>query len=205
MIPELCIESAGAHHTEGLTRLFRLSTAGCYCRFWHFSGWENAWLERCQHPHENAAELARGLATAEQDTAGLVALAGTETIGWLKLGPVATMRKLYERRPYAKMKCFGGDRTRVYVVGCVLVAPGWRRRGVAHALVRAAVEAAATSGATAIEALPRAGVDDPQLLQMGPFTCFVAAGFEVVNDEIVGYPVMRRALAQGSMGNITLL
>ena len=38
-------------------RLFEQSSCDCYCRYWHFEGTKNEWLDRCSHrPEENAAE-----------------------------------------------------------------------------------------------------------------------------------------------------
>jgi GNAT superfamily N-acetyltransferase len=112
-------------------------------------------------------------------------------VGWLKLAPAATLDKLYQRRPYAKMPCFSGNRDAVYTVACVLVDAAWRRRGVAQAMIHEAVNAAFRWGADCVEALPRTGTDDPQLLQMGPEAAFLKAGFEVVQQSIRGYPVLQ--------------
>ncbi len=152
-------------------------------------------MERCTQPDRNRDELERGLETTAVDTRGLVALVADRVVGWLKLAPASSLQKLYARRPYAKMPCFGGDRSTVYTVACVLVDREWRRQGIARAMIREAVAVAPHWGATSIEALPRTNTEDPQLLQMGPFRAFEGAGFVIVHESISGHPVLRHSLA----------
>ena len=198
MIEGLRIEESHPGHLAGLAGLFERNTMGCYCRFWHFGGWEIEWMERCTQPERNREELVRGLDGGSVDARGLVALVDDRVVGWLKLTPASRLAKLYQRRPYAKMPCFAGDRSGVYTVACVLVDEPWRRRGVARALVKEAVRAAARWGARSLEALPRTGTDDPHLMQMGPHTAFLEAGFEVAEASITGYPVLRRVVQDDS-------
>jgi len=151
-------------------------------------------MERCTQPERNRDEFERGLLEGSVETRGLVALVDEVVVGWLKLSPAVVLDKLYRRRPYGKMPCFSGDRSGVFTVACVLVDRSWRRRGIARTLVAEAVDTARNWGATTLEALPRTGTDDPQLLQMGPESVFTGAGFAVVHESIRGYPVLRRQL-----------
>jgi GNAT superfamily N-acetyltransferase len=194
VIEKLRVETSNPGHTTGLVRFFAANTAGCYCRFWHCDGWEIEWMERCTQPDRNRNELEQSLARDAVDARGLVARIDDEIVGWLKLAPAITLDKLYGRRPYAKMPCFNDDRRGVYTIACVLVDRAWRRRGIARALVAEAVVTAKRWGATSLEALPRRGTDDPQLLQMGPEPAFLAAGFAVVHESISAHPVLRRRL-----------
>ena len=125
---------------------------------------------------------------------GVVAVASGRVIGWMKLSPAASMHKLYEQKPYRGLPCFSRDRAGVFVVGCFLVDPEWRRRGVSRALLERGVELAQSWGARAIEAFPRSAEPvSEELLWTGAPSVFRRAGFEVVDDS-GPYPVLRRSL-----------
>jgi GNAT superfamily N-acetyltransferase len=145
---------------------------------------------------------------ASDEARGIVATAAEgEIVGWLKLAPVRSVRKAFEQRYYRGLSCFGGDREGVWLVGCVLVHPRHRRRGLARSLVRCAIQIGTERGARAIEALPRRASFDvtDEELWMGPLGVFAALGFEEVHrtpDERASgapdpYPVLRRELRRG--------
>jgi GNAT superfamily N-acetyltransferase len=109
----------------------------------------------------------------------------------MKLTPASSVAKLYAQRLYRGLPCFDGDRDGVHAIGCFLVDESWRRRGVARALLRFAIDRARSSGARAIEAFPRRadGIPDEQLWS-GPFELFVAEGFRQMHHQ-QSYPVLR--------------
>lgn len=195
-------ERASLAHAEGLLALFEAAGSGCYCNYWHFEGDKNAWLERCYlDPAKNRAALLERLAAPE--LCGVVALrAGTEApCGWLKVSRAAPLKKLYEQRAYKNLPCLQGtpaEREHVYAVGCAYVAEPERGRGVARALLSAAVQAARQAGGTALEAFPRAAPPGEPLradeIWMGPEALFSSAGFVQVSD-FRPYPVLRLLLA----------
>ncbi|HEY4119344.1 MAG TPA: GNAT family N-acetyltransferase [Byssovorax sp.] len=190
------VEAATSAHAELLTALFDAAGSPCFCRFWHFEGTNNDWLARCAGaPADNRAEMASGLERDAPDAHGVVAIEGDAIVGWAKLSPAESVPKIYARRLYKNLPCFGGDRAGVYTLGCVLVHPLHRRRGVARALVAGAVAVAKASGARAIEAFPRRpaeAVRDEELWT-GPVGAFTASGFVEVSD-FAPYPVLRREL-----------
>jgi GNAT superfamily N-acetyltransferase len=192
-------EEARAEHTDGLATLFGRASNGCFCRWWHFSGDDYAWQARCNlEPDLNRAEQVEAVAASRDDATGIVALDAStaELVGWLKLCPAPVIPKLYGRRVYRSLSCFDGDRSSVLVVGCMLVAPELRRRGVATVLIRGALDAARRRGARAVEALPRHSSEPlrDDELWTGPVSTFLAAGFVRV-DGPDPYPVLRHELA----------
>lgn len=195
MSAEITVAAAGAEHLSGLEALFEAAGSPCYCRFWHFAGTNNDWLARCADGGvENRRELAEALAAGSDEARGVVALA-PEVVGWMKVAPATAVAKAYERRLYKGLPCFAGDRAGVFLIGCALVHPGHRRRGVATALVAGAVRLAPAWGARALEALPRRPrepVGDEELWT-GPVSAFTANGFVEVN-AFEPYPVLRRDL-----------
>jgi len=184
----LAPESAAA-----LGRLFERAGSRCFCAYWHFTGDKNEWLARLAfEPDVNRREL---LQRAESQLAGVVAqTADGEVIGWMKLEPARNVAKIYAQRTVRGLPGLGLERDGVWTIGCFLVDPAWRRRGVARALVRAGVELARAEGARSLEAFPRRaeGVGDEELWT-GPFPLFEREGFHVVHEQ-VQYPVLRRDL-----------
>lgn len=195
--PPITVVAVAPEHGDALARLFEADASPCYCRYWHFEGERNAWLERCAFsPEQNEAEMRQALAAGDPDSRGLVALTPDgEVVGWMKLTPAGSMRKLYDQRLYRGLPCFEGDRTGVFTIGCFLVHPSFRRQGVARALLAKAIEVAPSWGARVLEAFPRRvpeGAHDGDLM-LGPHAIYLESGFRCVH-EIGPYPVLRREL-----------
>lgn len=204
--PDVEVVPATSAHAAGLSALFEEDGSPCYCRFWHFAGDNNGWLDRCANAREqNRDELVAGLAANADEARGLVALdraeqragarADARVVGWLKVAPATVMGKAYGRRFYKSLPCFAGPRDGVFLIGCALVAPSWRHRGVTTAMVGAAVRLAPAWGARVLEAFPRRPrepVADAELWT-GPVSAFTAHGFVEVST-FEPYPVLRREL-----------
>ena len=182
-----------------LAQLFAAAGCSCFCRWWHFEGDDYAWQLRCAEDADaNRAELERALGDDHDEARGIVAWHGPQAVGWLKLCAPSSVAKLYGRRVYRTLGCFDGDRSRTLVIGCMLVHPAFRRRGVATKLIESALTVAIERGADTVEALPRCSPspmrDDE--LWMGPAATFEALGFERV-DGPDPYPVLRKRRSDG--------
>jgi GNAT superfamily N-acetyltransferase len=183
-----------------LLRFFAACGNACACRYWHFEGDKNDWLDRCANrPEENRAELSASLEDADPDAHGVIARGetGGEIIGWLKLVRPARAPKIVEQRYYRALPCLRDGRDSMLIVGCLLVHPEHRHRGVARALVRGAIEVAGRLGASAVLALPRATTEPvaDEELWLGPLGIFSGLGFREVHGERP-YPVLRLDLAR---------
>lgn len=198
---ELRTMLAGPEHRAGLEQLFVAAGSPCFCRFWHFHGTNNEWLDICANaPQANAEAFAQALAAGSDEARGIVAIDednvnGSRLVGWLKVAPAGVMRKAYERRFYKQLPVLQGAREGVFLVACALVHPACRKRGVAKALVGAAVELGPILGASVLEALPcrpKEAVMD-EALWTGPMGAYAAHGFVEVGGFDM-YPVLRRTL-----------
>jgi ribosomal protein S18 acetylase RimI-like enzyme len=203
-------ERATAAHADGLLALFESAENGCYCNYWYFEGDKNAWLERCYlKPEENRAALVARLTRPE--LCGVVALARPQQAeqpgqpdgalcGWLNLSRATSVPRLYDQRVYRNLPCFEASvatnpaREDVFAVACCFVAEADRGRGVARALLDAAIVAVREAGGSALEAFPRATPAAEQLrpdeIWLGPEALFAGAGFTPVSD-FRPYPVLR--------------
>jgi GNAT superfamily N-acetyltransferase len=127
-------------------------------------------------------------------TSGLLAWIGDEPVGWCAVEPRPNYPGLLRvyRVPWLGR---GEDKSdaSVWAVTCVFARAGHRRRGVSHALARAAVEFARERGARALEAYPMVTGPGEEIawgeLHVGSRSIFAAAGFTEV-----GRPTPRRAV-----------
>jgi GNAT superfamily N-acetyltransferase len=198
--PEIRCAPLGKEHGAALAALFERAESRCYCRYFHFDGDKNAWQARLAfEPERNRDALLERAAASP--AGGVVAIRENgDVVGWMKLEASSELPKLYGQRVYRALPCFTGDRSRVWTLGCFLVDPAFRRRGVARALVRAGVSLARAQGAQAIEAFPRRaeGIGAEELWT-GPFAVLAEEGFEIVHEQ-TQYPVLRRVLADQTKG-----
>ena len=141
------------------------------------------------HPAEERAMRLREQTNCGQPgadtTSGLVAHLDGEPVGWCAVesrtaypGLLRVYRVPWENRDE--------DRTDegVWAVTCVLVRAGYRRRGIAYALARAAVAHARAHGARAVEAYPmrtEIGEVSWDEIHVGAQSIFTAAGMQEVS------------------------
>lgn len=144
----------------------------CWCVYFRFRGrdWTNATAAENRSALEDLTE--RPLAP------GLVGYQGERVVGWVSLGP----REDYERLTYSKVLAPVDD-TPVWSIVCFVVSRRVRGRGVAAALLDAAIAFARERGATMLEAYP-VDVGDGRVPAASAFhgtlAMFERAGFAVV-------------------------
>ncbi len=190
------IEPLGPANVDAWKALFDAAGSPCFCRYWHFAGAKNPWLERCAFtPEANAAEQTELVARDDVTARGLVAFADDGTaIGWMKLAPRASVPKLRGLPVYKKLDLGSDDE--VYSVGCFLVHPAHRKNDVARALLSAADAYVLAWGGLVIEGYPRRSSEpmNDEEAWMGPEVLFPECGF-VVHADVGPYPVYRKRLA----------
>lgn len=126
-------------------------------------------------------------------TSGLVAFLDDEPVGWCAVGPRASYGRLLRnvRVPWEGRAEDKSD-DRVWAVTCFVTRAGFRRRGISHALARAAVDFARQQDARALEGYPM--VTTAAILSelhVGTVAAFAAAGLAEVTHPTPRRVVMR--------------
>jgi GNAT superfamily N-acetyltransferase len=150
----------------------------CWCQWWRKrnANWTNTTAE------ENRADL-ESLAGLEP-APGLVAIRDGRAIGWVGLGPREDFPRLGASRAIPQLP---GDA--IWCVNCFVVAKDARRRGVAGALLEAAVAYAREHGAAIVEGYPvrtGGGKVSAAGLHTGSEGMFERGGFEVAAETTSG-------------------
>jgi len=116
---------------------------------------------------------------------GLLAYMDGDVVGWVAIAPRPELRRVDSSKATPPV-----DDVAVWVIPCITVFRKARGRGVALALIRAAVAYARKQGAPAVEAYLRAGMkrvhDD--FAFFGTERMFRRAGFSVVRGPLKGMP-----------------
>ena len=116
---------------------------------------------------------------------GLLAYVGSEIAGWIAVAPRPELLRIERSKATPPV-----DDVDVWVIPCITVRRRSRGRGVAQALIRAAIDHAAKHGAPAVEAYPRAGdvrVHD-DFAFMGTEALFRKVGFRRVRGVMKDLP-----------------
>lgn len=192
------IEAFAAAHAGRFAELFEASSSPCFCRYWHFKGTKNDWLDRCAYrPEENLAEQVAEVGAGAASARGLVAVdraAGDAIVGWMKLAPHEAVPKLTNLPVYRAVPAEPGT----WAVGCFLVLPGERHEGVARALLGAAEAHVHAWGGRFLVGYPRRSSEplhDEEAWQ-GPERLFVELGYSPIHD-VPPYPVYRKVVVGG--------
>jgi GNAT superfamily N-acetyltransferase len=143
---------------------------GCWCQAWRG-------VEVRGEPRPEA--LRRQLATYDVPPGYLAYLDG-EVVGWCGVGVRTQVPRLVKGRTIPAI-----DDLPVWSIGCFRIRPGFRRRGIATALLDGVVAAARAAGAPGVEAYPvdpEGGRVDTVLAFVGLASMFDRAGFRRVMD-----------------------
>jgi GNAT superfamily N-acetyltransferase len=145
---------------------------GCWCQYWRLTSSEYSARKPGGGPQLLRAQL--GSSTAP----GLLAYVDGEPAGWCGIGPRASMGRLVRSRTIPRI-----DDRPVWSIVCFLVRVGYRRRGVAAALLDGVIDYARQMGAVGLEAYPidsEGARIDVAFAYVGTTSMFERAGFRRV-------------------------
>jgi len=176
-------------HERGPAFADNAEWARCYCHFYEVPK-ALPWADFTGE--QNRTAMAARIDTGEME--GFIAYAGDDVVGWLNVQPRHKLVHCWQR--------LGVEPTPLdvpladaAVIVCFVVAPQWRRRGVAKALLDGALASLALRGIGVVDAFPFRS--EPSELPTdhyhGPASLFRAAGFEAIG-ETADVIVMRKRL-----------
>ncbi len=170
----------------------RGSAAHCWCQADRLSPAELRTLS----PTDLRARLAARI-ESDLPRPGVVATIGGERVGWCSVAPRSEFVRARSCTTMSTPSTQADDPA-VWSVTCFVVRAGFRRRGVATALLGAAIEHARSSGAGWLEGYPadtsERSEPDGETLHRGTLTLFQRAGFELVARPRNGHAIVRLEL-----------
>jgi ribosomal protein S18 acetylase RimI-like enzyme len=150
--------------------------ARCYCQFYRTSRALD-WKAFTAEQNRVAASAAIGCGEAE----GYLATSGGSTVGWLHAVPRHKLPHCFERMKVDATP-IGVPPQDAAVIVCFVIAPAWRRRGVATALLDGALTDLAARGIALVDAFPFKAGDSEAATDHyhGPASLFLSRGFEAI-------------------------
>lgn len=156
--------------------------SACWCQYWRLSAGAYGRPAAGEQREECVAARRQALQQQlERPTApGMLAYIDGRVVGWCGLGPRAELERLARSRTIPAV-----DTRPVWAIVCFLVRVGYRRRGVARALLHGAIAYARAQGAPALEAYPidpDGGRVDSTFAYVGTLAMFERAGFQRITE-----------------------
>jgi GNAT superfamily N-acetyltransferase len=151
----------------------------CWCMYWRIGS-----EYRKRPPDANRAAFRELVRSGPPP--GLLAFDGDLAVGWCQLTPRDALPWLDRAWRLKRV-----DDVPVWSLSCFYVRKGYRRRGVATALIAAALDAAKRAGAPALEAYPLDADLTPSASHTGYASTFARAGFKIVARHVPPRPIMR--------------
>jgi GNAT superfamily N-acetyltransferase len=171
----IACRAAASSDAAVIARLFGANGAcgGCWCMHWRVEKGGVAWQACKGEPNRRAFMKLLKQGRAQ----GTLAFADDKPIGWCNFGPREEFPRLQRSRVLSYKAA-----PETWSVNCFFIAPGWRKRGIAGALLKAATETAFERGARILEAYPTPQKADQTLVATfawtGTRSLFAKAGFK---------------------------
>lgn len=146
--PSITVLAARPERWKDTEKIF--GNSACWCQYWRQSSSDYGRgakidLKKNISNHKAALRAQFKLPTPP----GMLAYIEDRPVGWCGFGPRAEMIRLVRSRTIPAV-----DDIPVWSIVCFLIRAGYRRRGVARALLRGAIDCAREYGAPALEAYP---------------------------------------------------
>ena len=174
------------------------SSGSCWCQ----------WFRLAPKDYDTGTADERREGLAERIAGGrsraLLATIAGEPVGWLSFGPVGEFQPRLERWSVAPRSFEPG----AWAITCLFIREADRRGGVGARLIEAAVDAARSSGASALVAFPLLAPAGPGPRRaegatgVGYVEQFLAAGFELRRGAIESRPLAVYRFAAGLAARI---
>ena len=163
---------ASAERFDDVVRVLGGDRAACLCQYWRMSSAEYSRATQERRLDSLRSQL------GETPPGGMLAYIDGEPAGWLGFSVRDRVQRLVRSRTIPKV-----DDLAVWSIFCFTVRVGYRRRGIARALLDGLIEYAREQGAPALEAYPvdTAGARiHGTAAYVGVASMFEAAGFRRV-------------------------
>jgi GNAT superfamily N-acetyltransferase len=142
--PELEVFPAEAERWDDIRELFEGHGAlGCWCQYWR----QSSSNYRRGGPGSGETNLKKQV--IDGPPPGMIAYVDGAPAGWLGFWPRRRLERLVRSRTIPQM-----DDKPVWAIVCFMIRVGYRRKGVARALLNGAIEYARAAGIPALEAYP---------------------------------------------------
>jgi GNAT superfamily N-acetyltransferase len=152
---------------------------GCWCMYWRIGS-------AYRRNPADANKAAFREVVMRGPPPGLLAFEGETAVGWCQLTPRDALPWLDRTWRLRRV-----DDMPVWSLSCLYVRKGHRRRGIASALIEAALKAAEEAGAPALEAYPLDAALSPSATGTGYASTFERTGFKTVVRRAPPRPIMR--------------
>jgi GNAT superfamily N-acetyltransferase len=188
IIEKLIIEPLTPAHTEDYLSFFdnvafsdNKEWSECYCQFYYYANDDRTWemITGAENRKNTAESIMNG------GMSGYLAYFDGRVAGWCNAG-----RKTMYARLMNDEKLTGKDDGKIMSIVCYIVAPEFRRKGIARRLLRRICEDAKKEGYEFVEAYPRLGELTCAEHYHGPLELYLRAGFTVYK-ELGGLDIVR--------------
>ena len=156
--------------------------AGCYCQFYHIEGSRKKWAKRTKEQNRNSS---KALITSGK-MKGFLAYLDGKPVGWCN----ANSKENYS---YFLFKDESNNENKIAAIVCFLIAPSYRKKGIARLLLKEVCEYYKNKKYDYIECYPAKNDKSDAHNYHGPYTLFLSEGFSVFK-ELKGIYVMRKKI-----------
>lgn len=158
--------------------------SGCYCHFYHFAGSREQWRKATKEENR----IATTTLIKENVMKGFLAFVNGKPVGWCNVNS----KEIYNKIPIDTASEDSSEEKIASLV-CFLIAPAYRRKGVARKLLHYAIEFLKEKRYSCIEAYPRKGELSDAHSYHGPVSLFNSEGFLTINED-EHFFLMRKSL-----------